>query len=48
MYLINSSILAVGFDDYSIELYDIDTKSIVRNFFGHRNIITDIVSSSFY
>jgi len=37
-----SSLLAVSFDDYSIELYDIDTKRMVRQFNGHSNVITDI------
>uniref|UniRef100_A0A7M5V3L5 Small-subunit processome Utp21 domain-containing protein n=1 Tax=Clytia hemisphaerica TaxID=252671 RepID=A0A7M5V3L5_9CNID len=37
-----SSLLAVAFDDYTIQIYDIDTKAVVRSFFGHRNVITDI------
>ena len=43
-WFIFSSLLAVAFDDYTIQIYDIDTKAVVRSFFGHRNVITDIVS----
>lgn len=42
----NSSLLAVAFDNFSIKLYDVDTKVKVRRFLGHSNIITDMTWSS--
>ncbi|XP_012564230.2 WD repeat-containing protein 36 isoform X1 [Hydra vulgaris] len=41
-----SSLLAVSFDDFSIQIIDIDSKKMVRTFVGHSNIITDMSWSS--
>lgn len=41
-----SSLLAVAFDDFSINIYDIDTRCLVRQLMTHVNIITDLSWSS--
>lgn len=41
-----SSLLAVCFEDFSLTIYDIDTRNAVRKFPGHTSIITDISWSS--
>ncbi|KAF2368171.1 WD40 repeat, partial [Trinorchestia longiramus] len=42
----DSGLFAAALDDWSIVVLDIDTKSVVRNFYGHLNQITDMVFSS--
>lgn len=41
-----SSLLAVAFDDFTINVYDIDTRCLVRQLMKHSNVITDISWSS--
>lgn len=43
-YHIDNDLLAVVCDDLGIRVIDIETKKIVREFWGHRNRITDFVS----
>ena len=38
--------LAVARDDFIINVVDIDTREVVRKFFGHLNKITDMVRES--
>lgn len=40
-----SSFLAIALDNYEICLVDIDTRTIVRKFSGHRGPITDLTFS---
>ncbi|KAA0199625.1 hypothetical protein HAZT_HAZT001013 [Hyalella azteca] len=42
----NSGLFAVSLDDWSISVLDIDTQSVVRNFCGHHNQVTDLAFSS--
>ena len=35
--------LAIGRDDFIINIIDIDTRNVVRKFSGHTNKITDLV-----
>ena len=39
-----SALMAVALDDFTIKIVDIDIKRVVRQFSGHRNRITDMVS----
>lgn len=41
----DSGLLGVILEDWSIHIVDVDTKSIVRKFYGHRNQVTDIAFS---
>lgn len=41
-----SSLLAVAFDDFTLQIYDIDTQCMVRQLPSHSNMITDISWSS--
>lgn len=43
----NSDLLAVACDDLGIRVVDIETQRVVREFWGHRNRITDMVSNCF-
>lgn len=43
----NSDLLAVACDDLGIRVIDIETQRVVREFWGHRNRITDMVSNCF-
>lgn len=43
-YHIDNDLLAVVCDDLGIRVIDLETKKIVREFWGHRNRITDFVS----
>ena len=36
--------LAVARDDFHVDVIDIDTRKVVRQFIGHDNRITDMVS----
>lgn len=40
-----SSFLAVALDNYNISLVDIDTRTIIRKFTGHRGPLTDLTFS---
>lgn len=42
----DSGLFAAALDDWSIAVFDIDTKTVVRNFYGHVNQITDLAFSS--
>lgn len=42
----DSGLLGIALEDWSIHIVDIDTKSLVRKFYGHRNQVTDISFSS--
>ncbi|CAO3658833.1 unnamed protein product [Umbelopsis ramanniana] len=42
----NSDLLAVACDDLGIRVIDIETQRVVREFWGHRNRITDMTFSS--
>ena len=35
--------LAVAMDDLSVSVVDADTRTIVRNFYGHKAAVTDMV-----
>ncbi|KAL4237143.1 WD repeat-containing protein 36 [Mactra antiquata] len=41
-----SSMLAVGMDDFTIIIIDLDTRRIVRKFIGHDNRLTDMTFST--
>ena len=41
-----SSLLAVAFDDFTINIYDIDTRCMVRQLITHANVVTDLSWSS--
>ena len=43
-YLRDTDLLAVVCDDLGIRIIDIETYRVVREFWGHRNRITDMVS----
>ena len=43
-YHIDNDLLAVVCDDLGIRVIDLETKNIIREFWGHRNRITDFVS----
>ncbi|KAI8333218.1 Utp21 specific WD40 associated putative domain-containing protein [Blakeslea trispora] len=45
-YHIDNDLLAVVCDDLGIRVIDLETKNIIREFWGHRNRITDFVFSS--
>lgn len=40
----DNELLAVATDDLCISVIDIETQKVVREFWGHRNRITDFVS----
>lgn len=40
-----SSFLAVALDNYNINLVDIDTRTVIRKFTGHRGPLTDLTFS---
>jgi len=40
-----SSLMAMALEDFTIKIMDIDTKKIVRNFFGHQHSVTDMAFS---
>lgn len=42
-----SNLLAVACDDLGIRIVDVETQRVVREFWGHRNRITDMVRQSF-
>jgi U3 small nucleolar RNA-associated protein 21 len=44
----NSDLLAVACDDLGIRVIDIETQRVVREFWGHRNRITDMVSDCLF
>lgn len=39
-----NNLLAVACDDLGIRVIDLETRNIIREFWGHRNRITDLVS----
>jgi U3 small nucleolar RNA-associated protein 21 len=39
----DNDLLAVVCDDLGIRVVDLETKKIIREFWGHRNRITDLV-----
>lgn len=41
----DSGLLGVALEDWSIQIVDVDTKNLVRKFYGHRNQVTDITFS---
>lgn len=41
-----SNLLAVACDDLGIRIVDVETQRVVREFWGHRNRITDMVRQS--
>lgn len=41
----DSGLLGVALEDWSIQIVDVDTKSLVRKFYGHGNQVTDITFS---
>jgi len=43
-YHTENDLLAVVCDDLGIRVIDLETKKVVREFWGHRNRITDFVS----
>lgn len=45
-YLRDNDLLAVVCDDLGIRVIDIETYKVVREFWGHQNRITDLVSSN--
>lgn len=42
----DNNLMAVACDDLGIRVIDIETQKVVREFWGHRNRITDFVSGS--
>lgn len=41
--ILDSGILGIAFDDFSISVLDIETRKIVRTFAGHHGRINDMV-----
>lgn len=39
----NNDLLAITSDDLCIRVIDIETRKVVREFWGHRNRISDLV-----
>jgi len=46
-FRVESELLAIVSDDMCIRVIDIETRKIVREFWGHRNRVTDIVCVNF-
>lgn len=46
LFIFGSGILGIAFDDFSISVFDIETRKIVRKFSGHHGRINDMVINS--
>ena len=46
LFHLNNDLLAINSDDLCIRVIDVETHKIVREFWGHRNRITDMVGFS--